>query len=100
MERGMLNPAAGSVGANAAPESLDAELDGYNYAFCKLELPWRWDAGTMRQLQSLAPDGDFVGAYVERHQSHLLRVYDKGFLRELVLAAKARHRQDSPRAAR
>jgi len=100
MERAMLNPAAGNVGANVAPDALDAELDGYNYAFCKLELPWRWDAGTLRQLQSLAPDGDFVGAYVERHQPHLLRVYDKGFLRELVLAAKARHRQDSPRAAR
>ena len=100
MEQGMLNPAAGSGGAKAAPDSLDAELDGYNYAFCKLELPWRWDAGTLRQLQSLAPDGDFVGAYVERHQPHLLRVYDKGFLRELVLAAKARHRQDAPAAAR
>jgi hypothetical protein len=100
MERGMLNPASGSVGANAAPDSLDAEPDGYNYAFCKLKLPWRWDTGTLRQLQSLAQDGDFVGAYVERHQPHLLRVYDKGFLRELVLAAKARHRQHWPRAAR
>jgi hypothetical protein len=100
MERGMLNPAAGSAAANAAPDPLDVELDGYNYAFCELELPWRWDAGTLRQLQSLAPDGDFVGAYVERHQPHLLRVYDKGFLRELVLAAMGRNRQDSPRAAR
>lgn len=100
MQQAMSNPVAGSVGADAMLDSLEAELDGYNFAFCKLELPWRWDAGTLRRLYNVAPDGDFVGAYVERHQPHLLRVYDKGFLRDLVLAAKARYRQDPPRAAR
>jgi hypothetical protein len=95
----MSNLAVENVGAEAVGDSLDAELEGYNFAFCKLELPWRWDAGILRQLHSIALDGDFVSAYVERHQPHLLRVYEKGFLRDLVLAAKARYRFDRPRSA-
>jgi len=39
---------------------------------------------------SVAPDQDVVGAYVERNQAHLLRVYEKAFLRNLVLSAKDR----------
>ena len=83
-----------------APDTLGtdafaAELEAYNRAFSELELPWRWDAPTFRQLQSVAPDQDFVGTYVERSQAHLLRVYEKGFLRELVLSAKARCHQEN-----
>jgi hypothetical protein len=43
-------------------------------------------------------DKDFVGAYVERNQPHLLRVYEKDFLRNLVLSAKARYRHESQRS--
>jgi hypothetical protein len=75
-------------------ESLAAELDAYNRAFSELELPWRWDAHTFAQLQSAAADQDFIGTYVERSQSHLLRVYEKSFLRELVLSTKARCHQE------
>ena len=75
---------------NTPGDPLAAELEAYNRAFCELELPWRWDAQTFRQLVSVAADQDFVGAYVERNQAHLLRVYEKAFLRNLVLSAKDR----------
>ncbi|TLY55731.1 MAG: hypothetical protein E6K35_09735 [Gammaproteobacteria bacterium] len=83
-----------SVSAGATSELLAAELEAYNRAFCELELPWRWDAQTFRHLVSVAPDRDVVGAYVERSQPHLLRVYEKAFLRNLVLTAKDRCLQD------
>jgi hypothetical protein len=76
-------------------DALAAELEAYNRAFCELELPWRWDVHTFRQLQSAAADQDFIGTYVERSQAHLLRVYEKAFLRELVLSAKDRFRNEN-----
>jgi hypothetical protein len=84
-----------SIAANVPPahnpgDPLAAELEAYNRAFAELELPWRWDTLTFRQLQSVAADKDLVGAYVERHQPHLLRTYEKQFLRDLVAAAKDR----------
>jgi hypothetical protein len=84
-----------SVPANATSELLAEELEAYNRAFCELELPWQWDAQTFRHLVSVAPDRDVVGAYVERNQPHLLRVYEKAFLRNLVLSAKERCRRES-----
>ena len=75
-------------------EELAAELEAYNRAFSELELPWRWDAQTLRHLLTVAPDRDCVGAYVELNQPHLLRVYEKAFLRNLVLSAKDRCLQD------
>ncbi|HXZ60821.1 MAG TPA: hypothetical protein VEG26_11630 [Steroidobacteraceae bacterium] len=83
-----------------ANDSLDAELVSYNHAFCELELPWRWDANTLRQLLSIAADRDVVGAYVERNQAHLLRSYEKAFLRDLVHSTRARHREETGAAAR
>jgi hypothetical protein len=79
---------------NATSDMLAAELEAYNRAFCELELPWQWDAQTFRHLVSVAPDQDVVGAYVERNQPHLLRVYEKAFLRNLVLTARERCRQE------
>ena len=96
----MLIVAVETVRADAVPEPLEAELEAYNFAFSELELPWRWDAKTFDQLHSIAVDRDFVGAYVEHNQPHLLRVYEKDFLRDLVLSAKARYRQDPQRSAR
>src|SRR5947208_3434485 len=78
-----------SVSAGATSELLAAELEAYNRAFCELELPWRWDAQTFRHLVSVAPDRDVVGAYVERSQPHLLRVYEEAVQRRgvrLILA--------------
>jgi hypothetical protein len=76
-----------------ASDPLAAELEAYNRAFSELELPWRWDAELFRQLLSVAAESDCVGAYVERNHAHLLRVYEKEFLRDLVLSAKDRCRQ-------
>jgi hypothetical protein len=81
----------------AADDPLAAELDAYNRAFSDLELPWRWDAETFRQLLAMAgaTQEDCVGAYIERHQPHLLRVYEKAFLRDLVHEARKRRRQEA-----
>jgi hypothetical protein len=73
-------------------EAFAADLEAYNRAFSELELPWRWDADLFRQLLSVAGGRDCVGVYVERNHSHLLRVYEKDFLRNLVLSARERHK--------
>jgi hypothetical protein len=88
------NEAAGTANA-----TLDAELAAWNQAFCELELPWRWDADTLRQLVSIAADRDLVGAYVERNQAHLLRSYEKAFLRDLVHTTRERYRAETAAAA-
>lgn len=80
--------------ATASEERIAAELEAYNRAFFDLELPWRWDAHTLRDLLQAAPDRDIVGAYVERNQAHLLRVYEKAFLRDLVQSARERYLQE------
>jgi hypothetical protein len=81
--------------AATANDPLDAELAAWNQAFCELELPWRWDAPTFRHLKTIAADQDLVGTYVERNQAHLLRAYEKAFLRELVHSARDRYRQET-----
>jgi hypothetical protein len=72
-------------------DSLAEELEAYNRAFLELELPWQWDASTLRHLLA-ADDGDCVGSYVERHHPHLLKAYDRAFLRDLILQIKSRPR--------
>jgi hypothetical protein len=76
-------------------EGVAAELEAYNRAFLELELSWRWDRPTFQDLLRLASDRDFVGAYIEHKQPHLLRVYEKSFLRDLVLSAKDRCQRGS-----
>ena len=80
---------------SAPSDPLTAELEAYNRAFCELELPWRWDADTFRSLLSVAGDQDCVSAYVESTQAHLLRVYEKTFLRDLVRDARDRCREEA-----
>jgi hypothetical protein len=82
------------VAEQVSDDGLAAELEAYNRAFLELELSWRWDAPTFRDLLRVAADRDFVGAYVERQQPHLLRVYEKSFLRDLVLSAKDRYQRE------
>ena len=91
----MLNAAVSDRTAeHVSDERLAAELEAYNRAFLDLELSWRWDAPTFRHLLKTVADQDFVGAYIERNQAHLLRVYEKSFLRDLVLSAKDRHQRE------
>ena len=82
------------VAEHVTEECLAAELEAYNRAFLELELSWRWDAPTFRDLLRSAADRDFVGTYIEREQPHLLRVYEKSFLRDLVLSAKDRYQRE------
>ena len=94
-EHAMSNVVARDEGAaTASEERIAAELEAYNRAFSDLELPWCWDARTFRDLLQVAPDRDIVGAYVERNQAHLLRVYEKAFLRDLVHSARERYLQE------
>ena len=83
-----------SVGGRQGGD-LAAELDTWNRAFSELELPWHWDVGTYRELLSIAGDGDCVAAYIEREQPHLLQVYEKSFLRDLVSEARERCRAET-----
>lgn len=85
-------PSAGLHGGDLA-----AELDTWNRAFSELELPWHWDVATYRELLSIAGDGDCVAAYIEREQPHLLQVYEKSFLRDLVREARERCRAETAR---
>jgi hypothetical protein len=95
MEPMMSNVAVSEpVAGHVSDEGMAAELEAYNRAFLELELSWRWDARTFRDLLRVAADRDFVGAYVERNQPHLLRVYEKSFLRDLVLSAKDRYQRE------
>jgi hypothetical protein len=92
-----LQPVRASIpGSSKIPgpmsDPVAAELASYNCAFSELELPWRWDAATLRELKTLAAGSDLVCAYVERKQAHLLRAYEKAFLGELVRSARERHR--------
>jgi hypothetical protein len=89
----------GTGAGHAAGDHLAAELEAYNRAFAELELPWRWDVDTFRQLLSVAGERDCVGAYIERNQPHLLRAYEKTFLRDLVLDARDRCRAEAARSA-
>jgi len=88
-----------AAAAGTAGDPLTAELAAYNHAFCELELPWRWDASTFRHLKSIAADRDLVGTYVEHNQAHLLRAYEKDFLRDLVHSACDRYRRELSAAA-
>jgi hypothetical protein len=70
----------------ASPQ--EAERHAYNAAFGELELSWRWDAQTYRELLGIAAEKDRIRAYIQRHQAHLLRAYDVAFLCELIYAKK------------
>ena len=82
-------------GRAAANDPLATELEAFNRAFCELELPWHWDAATFRELLDVAGERDCVSAYIESDQPHLLRVYEKAFLRDLILGARERCRQEA-----
>ena len=83
-----------AVAERVTDEGIAAELEAYNRAFLELELSWRWDARTFRELLRTTSDRDFVGAYVEHEQPHLLRAYEKSFLRDLVMSAKDRYQRE------
>jgi hypothetical protein len=92
--RGDRHSRHGHPGGGRQGGDLAAELETWNRAFSELELPWHWDVGTYRELLNIAGEGDCVAAYIEREQPHLLRVYEKSFLRDLVRNARDRCRAE------
>lgn len=68
------------------------QLNAWNGAFWDLGFRWQWDAGTYRELRSLADDKARLAAYVERHQPHLLRAYERDFLVGLIHSGMERRR--------
>lgn len=81
--------------ASRAPDALDAELDAFNAAFDELDLDWRWDRAMIEELAPAGDDRARVAGFLRRRCPHLLKVYDAGFLVELIVAAKARRGKNS-----
>jgi hypothetical protein len=76
--------------ATRASDALDADLDAFNAAFEDLDLDWRWDRAVLEEAGPTGDDRARVAAVLERRYPHLRKVYDTGFLVELIVAAKAR----------
>jgi hypothetical protein len=75
--------------ATASPAaSQESHRHAYNAAFGELELSWRWDIPTYRELLKIPEEKSRIRAYIQRHQAHLLRAYDSGFLCDLIYEKK------------
>jgi len=73
----------------AMDDQHEVHRNAYNAAFYELGLKWHWDMETYRSLLS-HPDGrDRIFAYLQEHQSHLLKAYDADFLVRAIECAKA-----------
>jgi len=70
--------------------SDEAHRTAYNAAFCELELSWRWDDRTWRSLLDIPEEKNRIRSYLQRHQPHLLKAYEVGFLTDLIYETKQR----------
>jgi RecA-family ATPase len=77
---------------NSSFDTLEAERNAYNVAFCELGLAWHWDAQTYAELRATSQHKCHVRSYLEAQQPHLLRAYDAEFL---VDAIETKRRQFS-----
>ena len=68
---------------------MDCDRHTLNRAFWDLGLRFQWDETTWASLSALPDLRAMLAAYLERHQPHLLAVYDVDFLRQLVEASCA-----------
>lgn len=68
----------------------DVHRNAYNAAFYELGLRWHWDDIIYENLLSKENEQRRLRAYLETHQSHLLRAYDADFLIVAIETAKAR----------
>jgi hypothetical protein len=70
-------------------DAIDAEVDAFNAAFEELDIAWRWSRDV---LANLGPGDDRakVSAYLRERGAHLLKVYEAGFLVDLIVATKSR----------
>lgn len=66
------------------------DLAKLNRAFWDLGLRFSWDEATWASVRDLPDLRSRLARYLERHQPHLLGVYDAAFLAGLVEAQLAR----------
>lgn len=77
--------------AEATPPTDELHLGAWNGALWDLGLRWQWDAGTLNALTQ-GDERAKLAAYIDKHQPHLLRAYDRDFLIDLILLGKERRR--------
>ena len=63
---------------------MNPDLAALNRAFWDLGLRFSWDEATWRALAGLPDLRSQLAQYLERHQPHLLGVYDVDFLRKVI----------------
>jgi hypothetical protein len=73
--------------------ATELELHAYNAAFYELGLRWHWDAATYDSLRDIPCRTERLRAYLERHQSHLLKVYDAEFLSDAIEVKRNQYRE-------
>jgi hypothetical protein len=74
----------------AFADRAEIERNAYNAAFCELGLRWRWDSDAYRELLRIPDEMQRISAYLQTHQSNLLRAYGTDFLGTLIHATKQR----------
>lgn len=83
---------ASTRAARVSPDSPDdAHLSAYNAAFSDLDLPFRWDRGTLDALHEFESESARITAYIARHHAHLHKAYDAEFLAQLILHRKTQY---------
>ena len=63
---------------------MTADRSALNRAFWDLGLRFQWDEATYDWLCRMPDLRAALAAYLERHQPHLLGVYDVEFLRNII----------------
>lgn len=71
-------------------DAVECHLAAYNAAFYELGLSWHWDDDMFHALQDLPSERERIKQYMEKHQAHLLKVYDADFLIDAIQATKVR----------
>jgi hypothetical protein len=83
----------------ACTDHAEIERNAYNAAFRELGLRWHWDADTYQELRRLPEEMQRIGAYLQSHQSNLLRAYGSEFLSALIYATKSQCQMAANRIA-
>lgn len=70
-------------------EVTDRQRHSYNAAFYELGLRWHWDTATFGELRAIEDREQRLRHYMEKHQPHMLAVYDCSFLSQAIEKARA-----------
>ena len=63
---------------------MPTDRKSLNRAFWDLGLRFQWDEATWSMLAGMPDLRSQLACYLERHQPHLLAVYDVDFLRRII----------------